>query len=111
MSYEGYEEWITAKGRYLTSDCFGPPPETPDDDPLVWWNSVDLTNGEEDSCPDTKPGAKEQIGFVDCWHKDHYGNAYATKLILYKPVSSLWRRVKTKKQVSIVATVLGEENG
>ncbi len=46
MSYEGYHQYLCKLGHYTEQDCYM------DDlkkchcgEPIVWWNSVDITNG------------------------------------------------------------------
>jgi hypothetical protein len=93
MSYEGYTEYLTRSGKYLVVDCYEPDPETSPDDPIVWRHSVDQTNGIEEGNPDTYPAEKEEIGFKDIWKKDHYGNPFAVKLLLYAPKGKEWKPV------------------
>ncbi len=47
--------------------------------------SVDFTNGSCEEYPETTRGKVKEIGFIDIWHNDHYGNRYATKLMKYEP--------------------------
>lgn len=69
MSYEGYTEWLCAKGHHHISDAYGSRPETCDrcGEPMVWRHAVDQTNGiQEDEngipYPDTTHWPLEQIG-------------------------------------------------
>jgi hypothetical protein len=89
MSYEGYEEYLTEKGVYLTIDCYDSVKRyahITDNDPIKWGHSVDVTNGEgEEGCLWTRPAPKEPIGFQDHWFTDHYGNKYAVMDTLFAP--------------------------
>jgi len=54
MSYEGYSQFLCAKGHYWTEDCLCTGFELKDnkcrlcDTPAVWENMVDVTNGSYD---------------------------------------------------------------
>jgi hypothetical protein len=46
MSYEGYEQYLCAKGHYWCADCHDDPGDCETcGGPAVWSNSVDVTNG------------------------------------------------------------------
>jgi len=91
MSYEGYTEYICKNGHYWTIDAMdlihGEPSrvcsvcsELPE-----YWHDVDQTNGYDEEYPDTCAAPRIEVGFVDVWQEDHYGNRYATKRMLYAP--------------------------
>lgn len=50
MSYEGYEQYLCEDGHYITADCFDSGDYTVCHcgKPIVWWNSVNETNGSFD---------------------------------------------------------------
>jgi len=97
MSYEGYIEFICPNGHYHFVDdgyeaeqykkliecqiCHTRP---------IFFHQVDVTNGYDESHADTCNAEKEEIGFDDQWHSDHYGNKYATKIFKYKPIGNSW---------------------
>jgi hypothetical protein len=87
MSYEGSEEFLCANGHYFCQSCYSdaPPHCWHCDAPLAYWHAIDETNGEDDRLPSTKPAPKQQAGWDDRWHHDHYGNRYATKILRYVP--------------------------
>lgn len=89
MSYEGIVEHITKDGQYLVTDAWEEEPEG-----VEWENRVDLTNGSSDE----DYGEKEEIGFADQWKEDHYGNKYALRVPLYKPIGEKWRKVCGKPE-------------
>ena len=111
MSYEGYEEYLCENGHYMTANCYD----------SVWpqcrscghsfshWHAVDQTNGTEENNPNTMPAPKEEIGFEDVWQEDHYGNKYATKIILYRPLSE-WKEVLASDVAGEVPTLDDELN-
>lgn len=93
MSYEGYEEYLCEKGHYLAIDCYS---ETPSEcprceAPIKWWHPVDQTNGYVEDNPGTYPAETDEVGYEDVWQEDHYGNRYATKIILHAPRGDSWR--------------------
>ena len=46
MSYEGYEQFLCAKGHYWCEDCHDDPGVCDEcGGPAIWCNSVDVTNG------------------------------------------------------------------
>lgn len=100
MSYEGYTEYLSEKGYYSTTDCWERTPLEINGDPVKYYHHVDITNGEIEGDPGTYPAEKETVGFEDVWQKDHYGNKYATKVPLYKPVSTEWRDFNTNLSFS-----------
>ena len=96
VSYEGYREYLCAKGHYQCSDAY-------DDDPekcarcgerIAYAHSVDQTNGVEEDNPSTMPAPKEQVGFEDEWCKDRHGNKYAKSIPLYM-AGREWAKLKT----------------
>lgn len=87
MSYEGYMEFICESGHYSCVDVYVDAPKTCEcGNRIKYYHMVDETNGIDYDYPDTCPGAREEIGYDDIWHEDHYGNKYATKRLRYKPV-------------------------
>lgn len=95
MSYEGVDEWITKKGFYLITDCYEDRPTLQDlEDQLEWHHTVDFTNGIEEEGTYSVYAKKEMLGHIDVWHKDHYGNSYATKKLQFRPLGDNWTKVK-----------------
>ena len=49
MSYEGYHQYLCAYGHYHEQDCYQDDLKVCNraecEQPIVWWNSVDITNG------------------------------------------------------------------
>lgn len=94
MGYQGYSEYLCAKGHYNTCDCYESLSACQVEGcgaALVYSHSVDETNGREDSHPGTCPAPKKEIGFEDAWHVDHHGNRYATKVPIYvRSGSDVW---------------------
>lgn len=100
MSYEGYTEYICETGHtwglgadellseeYLTEGSLNLCPFC--NKGPVFSHTVDCTNGMEWTddgalIPGTAPYPFEEVSFEDVWHVDHYGNKFATKIILYK---------------------------
>ena len=88
MSYEGYVQYICEDGHYTVTDAYEVFYDNCNCGKCMKWHcSVDVTNGYEESCPETKPGLMEKIGWNDRWHFDHYGTKYVVKVPLYKPVN------------------------
>lgn len=93
MSYEGSVEYLCANGHESGTDCYM-------DDlivcrcgaPITHRHAINHTNGEDPEDPSTMPAPVEEIGFDDVWHKDHYGNRYATKDMRFKPLDH-WREL------------------
>lgn len=49
MSYEGYEQFLCSNGHYMTADAYADPIQVCKcGAKVVWWNSVDITNGTYD---------------------------------------------------------------
>lgn len=91
MSYEGYTEFLTFSGEYLTYDSYNDHPEYRND--IEWYHLVDETNGIEYDNPSTFPAEKIEIDHVDIWREDHYGNRYAIKSKRYIPaINSTWEK-------------------
>jgi hypothetical protein len=93
MSYEGETEYLTKKGRYLVVSCHEGLPVVDEGDEIQYVHNIDYTNGYNPDESWAWPAEKEEIGFEDIWHEDHYGNKYATKKILYKP-GKHWQLIK-----------------
>lgn len=93
MSYEGYTEYLCAAGHYSSQNVYdGDLKECPHCGArLAFSHEVDETNGYDESHPYTCDAPKEEIGFDDVWHVDHYGNRYTTKLARYRPLAE-WGR-------------------
>ena len=103
MSYEGVEQFICPAGHFYEIDsralmygdavCECPVcTATP-----VWVCSVNYTNGYYEEGPQTYSGPRQEIGFEDDWKVDHYGNKYAVKILLFKPVleTNRWEKWET----------------
>lgn len=92
MSYEGYQEYLCAKGHYVVRGAFADEPEYCPrcGGDIAYRHSIDVTNGVEEDDPSTMPAPKDQIGSEDDWQKDHYGNPYALDIPLYQPLEQ-WR--------------------
>ncbi len=95
MSYEGYVEYICVKGHLFARDCYS-------DEPAIcircrgkvaYIHPVDETNGIDEDDPGTFSGDVEIVGEEDTWHRDHYGNKYATRITLVSPNSKVWRKI------------------
>lgn len=88
MGYSGYTEYLCENGHYFTRDCWDSKPSVcPYCQSFIkYFHSVDTTNGYDEEYPDTCRAEKNEIGFDDTWHDDHYGNRYATKRLRYKPL-------------------------
>ncbi len=91
MSYEGYTEYLCSNGHLSSLDAYFEAARlcTRCNAKIVFAHDVDETNGvgyddEGNEMPGTIGYPFEENGFDDIWHKDHYGNKYATKLIRYK---------------------------
>ncbi len=95
MSYEGYTEYLCNNGHLTQQDAMYEMyvEEVKEccrcHSSFIFRHSVDQTNGIEyqengEPYPDTISYPFEENGFEDVWHKDHYGNKYAVKVILYK---------------------------
>lgn len=93
MSYEGYTEYLCENGHYCTADtCDDDPDVCPIcDSKLQYFHMVDLTNGEDDTNPNTMIASKTRIKSEDIWKQDHYGNRYAIIVYIYKP-NEHWQR-------------------
>ena len=98
MSYEGYDEFLCEKGHHWTIDSmefygdqFGEESQNARNvcpvckGKMKYWCAVDETNGYDEDNPHTYSAPKKEIGFEDQWHEDHYGNKYATKILLFAP--------------------------
>lgn len=108
MSYEGYSEFLCAKGHYSSADCYASDPTACGfcGSLITHYHAVDGTNGieyadyDEDNKPIgppldyTVPAPLEEIGFDDDWKFDHHGNKYSRRVPRYKPTGS-WRSIKT----------------
>lgn len=99
MSYEGYREFLTRAGRYLTAGAWGPAPRV-EGDPIEFCNSVDTTNGFEEDGPSSFEASKALICMIDVWHKDHYGNRYAVSEPRYAPTGTKWQAYKAENDTS-----------
>lgn len=105
MSYEGFEEYICANGHYFSMNCYDSRPHgCPQGDcdaQMVWHHSVDETNGFYEDSTDTYPAPREEIGWDDIPHTDHYGNNYFTKRLKYKPAEgSAWAKLPTPEEIA-----------
>lgn len=93
MSYEGQTFYLLKDGRLRVTDCWSDAP--PD---AEWYCEVDNTNGYLENCPQTHEPTMNEVGFIDHWREDHYGNRYAVKSSRYAPVNgpglNEWRKVK-----------------
>ena len=93
MSYEGYTEYLCAKGHYWVNDQWTYSKECGRcGAPVAHVHGVDETNGYDESRPSTCDARKVEIGFEDEWHADHYGNRYALKVSLYQ-AGEHWSRI------------------
>lgn len=94
MGYNGYTEYLCAKGHYSTCDCRDSLTACQTegcDAALTYRHAVDETNGLDENDPAACPAPKKEIGFQDAWHDDHYGNRYATKIPIYiRSGSGIW---------------------
>jgi len=88
MSYEGYTQLLCAKGHQDCVDCYEDEPKTCRKkgckEPIVWRNSVDVTNGSYD-------GKKRIDGYIELKKNpvkkckcDKCGNEHFAKEITYK---------------------------
>lgn len=90
MSYEGYEVRLCCRGHRSVNEAYEPidPDKCYGADncphPIVWIQSVDITNGESETEPWTYPRKLEVHGFDDLPREDHYGNKYFVKAIRYE---------------------------
>lgn len=88
MSFEGYYEYLTSDGQYMTRDVFDDLTEQEMDDlSIKYFRLVDTTNGYDE---ETEEKNKIEIGYYDQWKTDHYGNKYAVKVKKYKPIDEKW---------------------
>lgn len=108
MSYEGYEEFICPNGHHWGVDAsvfnYGNLEEREQayvcphcKEKAKYACSVDETNGYNENNPWTFSGPKEEIGFDDEWHQDHYGNKYAVKIPKFQPnlfIKNRWSEIK-----------------
>jgi hypothetical protein len=113
MSYEGFTEYLCEDGHLSAKELFESYGATQEEiinhhtcecGKLFKWRwEVDLTNGFLEDYPQTRPGPKKEIGWDDVWHKDHYGNKYATKLHRFKPLTGVMTvyEQEGKKQVPV----------
>lgn len=91
MSFEGYNEYITNKGRYLVCDVYDSIclDDLKENEYFQWFHSVDLTNGIEEIDPEhhTNPAEKEIIGFVTSEYHDLYDRVFVViSHYIYEPV-------------------------
>lgn len=95
MSYEGYREFLCTRGHHSRVGCWDDDPTTCAfcKAPIAYRNSVDLTNGQDESEPWSMPGPKTEIGHDDDWRADHHGNRYAIKVRKYEPGVERWRKI------------------
>ncbi len=110
MSYSGYTEYLSEEGFYWVVDSFFESEKEnlgPNNSRPFYYHHVNQTNGygeerryikennlsEELSYFD-EDAPKEEIGFIDIWHEDHYGNKFATKSFKYKPDLKYWQKVE-----------------
>lgn len=79
MSYEGYEQYLCAKGHLRIVDC-NMDDDSPCDcgEPMVWHNSVDTTNGsfddegdQIDGCVDLEVEEKHVCICSSCGNEHH----------------------------------------
>jgi hypothetical protein len=113
MSYEGYEEYLCENGHHMERDVYDIRSVTECEyckGKLLWRHSVDQTNGfgqhrhnaclneeEYDHSYFDEPAPVVELGYEDQWHEDHYGNKYATKVMLYSPdltYPGIWKEVE-----------------
>src|SRR4051812_41451925 len=94
MSYEGYTELLCDGGHYGAFNVYVERPKRCAICRKFWAyrHSVDETNGFIEDDPGTYPARKEAITYEDIWHRDHYGNRYATKRLLYRPLDN-WHKI------------------
>lgn len=100
MAYESEEHFILDNGVYV-SYVYNGYNEVPEITNAVWHASTFLTNGYDEDSVDTHTPVKKEIGFIDDWKVDHYGNRYAEKIILWEPVNgeglNKWERIDGKE--------------
>lgn len=96
MSFEGTEERLCIIGHYHALNVYtGFPEKCPNcHSPWGYRHLIDHTNGYDEEDPSTYSAEREESGFDDDWHEDHYGNKYAVKILRYKPTSNEWRIYK-----------------
>ena len=99
MSYEGYVEFICSNGHYMTLDAYDHLPRecSKCGSTSAHYHDVVQTNGIEEDNPSTFSSPKEEDGFEDEWHIDHYDNKYATKILKYRPIGPYWVKVDLDK--------------
>lgn len=98
MSFEGSDEYLCEVGHYTNEYVYNPGPRIcACGKPFVWHHLIDTTNGSDSRDDWTVPAPKDEIGFEDIQHKDHYDNVYYTKCLKYGPPkeNSRWQRVPT----------------
>ena len=100
MAYESEEHLILDNGVHVTYINNGYN-EIPKFENAVWYASVFLTNGYDEDDPSTHLPRMKEIGFLDDWKVDHYGNRYAEKVILWEPINgeglNNWERIDGKE--------------
>lgn len=107
MSYEGYDVALCCRGHQHVKDAYFTWEEGTSCDRngcehlLVWFRSVDETNGEDPNDPWTMPPKLEEIGFEDLAREDHHGNKYFIKEYLYsvseQEKEGRWLETKLRK--------------
>lgn len=95
MGYRGYDYFILEDKTLVVKDSWDG--IYPDD--AVWKAHCDVTNGfEEEGYTLSFEPKTIEVGFIDVWHEDHYGNKYATKKLQFEPDNSpgnnLWKKLK-----------------
>lgn len=105
MSYEGYTEYLCTKGHAASVDAMvisygdGAPARCQCGAEWEFVHDVDTTNGYDEDDPSTSSAGTVVIGHEDTWHRDHYGNRYATMTHLHGPEEgSAWERVSDRKE-------------
>ncbi len=98
MSYEGYEMFLCEKGHKTCMDAgYFLYTEEGDTDSaelnichvpncgsiFVWSQSIDQTNGYDESYPHSFERELEILAYEDVENHDHYGNVYYTRIPIY----------------------------
>lgn len=105
MSYEGFQEYLCARGHYHCYDC-------QDDVPMVcgqhgcmarlkWVHQVDTTNGYDPRYEVTSFAERIPMGFDDIQKVDHYGNVYYEQHLRFAPAQGpAWAKVPTEEEIA-----------
>jgi hypothetical protein len=93
MRYRGIDYIILKNKTLVMQSCFDQKPVDAE-----WYCHVNTTNGIDETDPTTQAPRMKVVGFNDIWKKDHYGNKYAVKELLYEPDNgfglNIWEKIE-----------------